>query len=380
LEPARAPALAIDFRLGFDLSGVLGLVCWDRLLGAIQDQEAMQTPTVPEGVEMYLQEVWTEIARSTHTNRTCHLKRFLEFLEQEGIEEFEEIDPMLCRKYKLHRRDVDDVRPTTLRNQLTTFRLFLRWAAQIGLIDKEIPESIIIPTPNLEDKVRDTTIEPDRVQAILDYCSLHEPFQFRHVTFGLIWHTGFRVGTVVALDLDDYHPPSKHDLGYLQLRHRPDTGTPLKNKKRAEREVNLADWVSELLDEYIRIHRIDVTDEFDREPLFTSASGRAPRTLIRRHVNALTRPCHYSGSCPHGRELSECEARDFDYGQRCPSSVSPHPVRRGSITSRLNEGWVKDDVSARSNVSSKVLDTHYDARSETEKRRGRAKYFGNDHN
>lgn len=125
----------------------------------------MHNPTIAEAVEMYLEEVEAEKAKSTHQNRTYHLSRFLGFCDTEGIEGFEDIDPFVCRKYKLHRREVANVRDTTLLNQLTTFRLFLRWAAHIGLIDKEIPEAVIIPTPDLEDKVRDTTIEPDRVQS-----------------------------------------------------------------------------------------------------------------------------------------------------------------------------------------------------------------------
>jgi hypothetical protein len=46
-----------------------------------------------------------------------------------------------------------------------------------------------------------------------------------------MWHTMMRVGGVHALDVEDYHP----DKQYVEVRHRPDEGTPVKNKGDGER-------------------------------------------------------------------------------------------------------------------------------------------------
>jgi hypothetical protein len=65
----------------------------------------------------------------------------------------------------------------------------------------------------------------------------------------------------------------------------------------------------------------------------------------------------------------------MEYAQRCPSSVPPHAIRRSAITAWLNEGHSKELLSDRMNVSTKTLEKHYDARTESEKRELRQEAF-----
>ena len=48
----------------------------------------------------------------------------------------------------------------------------------------------------------------------------------------------------------------------------------------------------------------------------------------------------------------------------CLSSVSPHAIRRGSITHHLSEDVPEKVVSDRMNVNLDVLEKHYDRRTE----------------
>jgi integrase len=171
------------------------------------------------------------------------------------------------------------------------------------------------------------------------------------------------MGTLIALDLDDYLPETNR----LKIRHRPETGTPLKNGSDAERKINLKEEMCEVLDDYIEVHRDDVLGNAGRSPLFTSPTRRLYDTLLRRDMYAITRPCIIGNPCPHDRDPNDCDATYRKQASECPSSVSPHPLRRSAITYHLNQDIPKQHISGRANVSVDVLETHYDARTEDEK-------------
>ncbi|MXR19715.1 tyrosine-type recombinase/integrase [Halobacterium sp. PCN9] len=322
-------------------------------------------------VERYLKERKPEVSESTHYNHACTLNAFLEFCEEEELDNICDLDGFHIHDFKIFRREVGGINEVTLYKNLCTLRVFLKWCRSMDLVESGVVENMILPEP--DDDARDTKIDAERADQILDYLERFEYATLRHALFALLWDTGFRIGTARAIDVDDYHPEGQ----YVEIRHRPEQDTPLKNGNRAEREVNLHPWVCEVLDDYIQIHREDTTDEYGREPLFSSSRGRTVRSNLRMHINRLTRPCHTTGDCPHGREKSECEAAQrYDMASKCPSSVSPHPIRRGSITHWLNEGHSKELLADRMNVSVKTLEKHYDARTEREKRELRREDFG----
>jgi site-specific recombinase XerD len=324
-------------------------------------------------VERYLNERKADLADSTYYNHSSMLKQFVEWCEQEGIEAVNDLDSFHVSDFKIHRRDEDGINNVTLYNQMTTLKLFLQWCESRGLVEG-LSESMILPERG--DAARDTMIEPDEARRILQYLYKYDYASQQHALFALLWDTGFRLGTVLALDVDDYHA----DGMYVEVHHRPEDGTPLKNQEKAEREVNLHEWVREVLDDYVADRRPDVTDENDRRPLIATKHGRPSRTTLRKRIRCLTRPCECTGKCPRGRDLDECEATTYTYAARCPGSVPPHALRRSATTAWLNDGHSKELVSDRMNVSKKILDKHYDGRSESEKRELRREMFEMDSN
>ena len=142
-----------------------------------------------------------------------------------------------------------------------------------------------------------------------------------------------RRGAAHALDVDDYDPNGQ----YLELHHRPDTGTPIKNGFDGERLVDLSGWLCNLLDDWIRDRRSDVTDSYGREPLLATRQGRPAKTTIAKYCYQYSRPCVYGDECPYDRKPETCEAVEDRSASICPSSISPHAIRRGSITHHLKE-------------------------------------------
>jgi len=320
-------------------------------------------------IERYLNEREAEWADSSYYNNSCALNRFQEFCEEDNLDNIAEIDGFHISDFKQYRRE-QGINEVTLYNNLSALRAFLNWCSSMGLIESWVVDDMILNEP--DDKVRSEMLDADRADQIRDYLDNFEYATLRHALFALLWDTGMRLGAARAIDVGDYHSEEQ----FIELVHRPEEDSPLKNKHEGQREVNLHPWACEVLDDYIQMHHENVTDDYGRTPLFASRQGRMVRSNLRMHIRRLTRPCHYTGECPHGRDLDECEAnQDYRRASKCPGSVSPHPIRRGAITHWLNEGHRKELISERMNVSVKTLDEHYDARTESEKRNLRREMF-----
>jgi hypothetical protein len=72
-----------------------------------------------------------------------------------------------------------------------------------------------------------------------------------HMALEPMWHTMLRVGAVHALDCADSDSANQA----LEVIHRPETGTPLKNGETAQRFVALSKDVCEVLDDWIEHQR-----------------------------------------------------------------------------------------------------------------------------
>ncbi|WP_313691611.1 site-specific integrase [Halorarum halobium] len=181
-----------------------------------------------------------------------------------------------------------------------------------------------------------------------------------HVLIALLWETGMRMGASHAVDLTDVSFEDER----VELVHRPNQDTTLKNGKSGERFVAMSTELAKMLEDHVDEVRHDVTDDHGREPLLTTEHGRMCRTTIRRNVNRVTAPCYLNESCPDCNHSTQ---------EKCPEAVSPHAIRRGSITHFLTKDVPVEVVSDRMGVSRKVLDKHYDKRSaevKLEQRRG----------
>ena len=129
-----------------------------------------------------------------------------------------------------------------------------------------------------------------------------------------------------------------------------------------------------MIEDYLEFNRIQATDEYGREPLISSAHGRLSESMIRETVYRWTRPCLHT-ECPHERDPDTCEAMTSFKASTCPSSRSPHGVRRGALTRMLREGTPEQVVSDRSDVSGDVLEQHYDQRTERERMQLRREFL-----
>lgn len=118
-------------------------------------------------------------------------------------------------------------------------------------------------------------------------------------------------------------------------------------------------------------------DDHGGTPILGTRNGRMSKTTFQRNIYTLTRPCHYTNDCPHGREIDDCEATSYNTASKCPSSMSPHALRKGAVTAHRKSDVSKDVVGERMDMSGDVLDKHYDKRTEKEKMETRKQYLDN---
>ncbi|WP_242406177.1 tyrosine-type recombinase/integrase [Halostagnicola larsenii] len=90
-----------------------------------------------------------------------------------------------------------------------------------------------IPSVNEDDEICDDLLTRDEALEMLEFLEKFEYASNRRITLLILWKTGMRMSGLRALELGDFDDGRPA----LELRHRPTTGTPLKNKEKSERET-----------------------------------------------------------------------------------------------------------------------------------------------
>ncbi|AGN01206.1 integrase family protein [Salinarchaeum sp. Harcht-Bsk1] len=341
-------------------------------------QDALE-PIEPErAIELYLEDRSDELRTATQRAHRSALGIFEEWAAEYGLTNLNDLSGRDLIAFKNWRKKETDISTVTLNGALGILKRFFRFCEIIEAVEPDFHERVPLPNVPPDAEVKDDAPEDEAVEAIRSYYQQFEYASRRHTQFELIAEIGVRLGTAIAIDLDDI----QWDREAIQIRHRPmesEGETPLKNGAGGERIVNLSPSFTGLLEDYVQHNRHDVEDDVGREPLFTTSKGRASTTTIRRDFYKLTRPCEYSNDCPHDRDISDCEATAPVQATTCPSSFTTHPLRKWSIMQQLNDGVPKEILSDRVDVSVPILDKHYDQRSEERKSQRRREVLESNH-
>lgn len=300
-------------------------------------------------------------------------KSFIQYCGKNDVKVTKDISKRHVATWIDKRRE--EVKPITVYNNAKHLRVFIKWMGNRELVEWGIHEKMEIPNVPEGGDVNDNVLREDHAKAVLEYLDTYNYASTYHALFYTMWHTGCRISGAIALDVDDFNA-NAYDDSTIQFRNRKEDGTPLKNGNASERDVTISDKLSDVLSDYLVSPRMEKQDEYQREPLFTIPSGRLSRQRAYKNIVAFTRPCVADNSCPHNRDIDSCEAAEKKkQAPSCPSSKSLHPVRKGSITYHINEGWPKELLSERVDVSVDVLEKHYDHRTNERKRQNRREFL-----
>ncbi len=330
--------------------------------GETMQKQSLQPITAKKAKKMYLESKEGEVSYNSLDIYHYRLKPFVEWCETTGRDNLNTLTGRDLTEYKNWRRKDGDLNKVSLRSQLQTLSQFIKFLESIQGVQQDLHALLQIPTVGKEG-AKDEKISPEKAQSILDYLSRYEYASFNHVLFSLLWTTGVRLGTARSWDIADYDRENQR----LQCVHRPDSETPLKNKKDGQRLIALQPDMCEVLDEYIQNIRLDSLDDYGRNSLLATEFGRVSKNKIRHTIYKLTCP-RYIGD--------ECDCNPSKPWE-CDQSISPHCIRRGSITYFLSRDVPEVVVSDRMNVSTEILEKHYDRRSPEQKVEQRRGYLNN---
>ena len=340
-------------------------------------------PIPPQAaLDYYLDARRYDLADDTLKGHRYRLESFVRWLESEEhgdgeITNLNEIDLRTIHAYRVFKREEnwpeeDPCSGVTMQGQVSTLRVFLEHLAGIDAVPEELHERVKLPNVQEGEDVDERLLETEQANAILDHLHKWEYASSQHVAFLLFWRTSCRLGGLRSLDVGDFDSEERA----LSFRHRPGTDTPLKNGKGGERDVSLKPHVVEVVETYLENpNRYDESDEHDRYPLITSSQGRPAKSTLRNWMYWWTQPCRIGEECPENREPEECENRSHAKLSGCPVSLSPHPIRAGSITAHRDAGTPREVVSDRGDVSEKILEQHYDQASERQRMRRRREFI-----
>ncbi|ESS10261.1 MAG: site-specific recombinase XerD [uncultured archaeon A07HR60] len=318
-------------------------------------------PMEPERArELYLDHKQTQCSEVTVQSHRYRLNHFVRWCEENTIENLNNLTGRDLHEFRLWRKKDGDLNTVTMQTQMSTLRVFIKWCRSIEAVDPDLYTKILIPQVSDAKDNRDVMLEADHADELTRYLSQYHYASRDHVLFAVLWETGMRIGAVRSLDLNDVYIEER----CFELEHRPEKGTTLKNGQNGERLVAISADLAELVEDFIENTRAERSDDYGRHPLVTGNQGRCSRSTIRRNVYALTAPCFLDNECPNCNGTVE---------SKCPEAVSPHAIRRGSITHLLTNDVPVEIVGDRTDVSRDVIDKHYDQRSEEvklEQRRG----------
>jgi site-specific recombinase XerD len=338
----------------------------EQLLRELLDERGDDLESIePErALDLYLEDKRRECQQATVDSHRSRLGFFVEWCEEQGVNNLNDLGAPDLHEYRVWRRQ--DLNAVSEKTQMDTLRVFLEWCETIDAVPSGLSSKVRSPDLSDDERSRETVLRIDRGRGILSHLEKYEYASAEHVLWLILTETGMRMGGARAFDVKDYRRNAEQP--HLNVVHRPEMDTPIKNGKNGERRIGLDAAACEVIDDYLERKRPDVTDGYGREPLLATPQGRVAKSTIRKYVYKWSRPCEVTGECPHDRDVEECDAAtDIDQASKCPSSVTPHPIRRGYITHLLRSGVPVEVVSDRCNVSPAIIDQHYDVRTEEDK-------------
>lgn len=305
-----------------------------------------------DAVEEYIVDQQGQRQELTLKSEKGRLSVFTSWCNEHDIESMADLQSEHLDAYFVARRERHDLARVTLRQNQNSLQGFLRWAANQQYCPRNLLNHIRVVDFTGYPNSHNHYLPPTYGNQIVEYHRENNHGSERHAMIEIGWSTGLRPSSIRSLDVDDIH----YDEQYIELKHRPKTGTPLKNASKSERKVAIPEQAARAIQDWItRPESQKVTDNYGRRPLFPSLQGRRHQRGI---CNILRiRPYQYLDVTPTDMASKGWSdgASHQSVADDCPPTVSPYDLRKSVAVRRLRNGIAVQEIASQMDCSEEVL-------------------------
>lgn len=144
-------------------------------------------PLDPElASELFLEHKATDCTDSTVQNHRSRLKHFLEWCDEEGINNLNDLSGRDLQRYRLWLADNEDLNALTMKNMTSGFRVFLKWAGSMEAVPEDLYSKLMVPRVRRSEQSSEDILEAERAETLLAHLSRYEYASYHHVILDLI--------------------------------------------------------------------------------------------------------------------------------------------------------------------------------------------------
>ncbi|MDT3434272.1 site-specific integrase [Haloarcula sp. 1CSR25-25] len=215
-------------------------------------------PLAPtEAIAFYEDDRRSEVSEETLQSHGYRLQRFAEWCDDNGIENLNTITGRDIQHFRKSRSE--EVNTVTLKSQMDTLRVFMRFCESINGVQNGLADSVRSPSLDRQNVRNKDIVRANKAETILSYLDKYQYATLEHALFRFFWTSGCRIGAAHSVDLDDLHLRDE----FVELEHRPETGTTLKNGYSGERAISIDTRTRNILGDYINENRHNVRDDYE---------------------------------------------------------------------------------------------------------------------
>lgn len=120
-----------------------------------------------QAVELYLRDREKELAQASVQAHEYRLNHFIRWCDEQDIDNLNELTGRQLHEYKLWRRDDGDLNSVTVKTQMDTLRVFIRFCERIDAVHAELHDKVQSPSLTDGENQRDVLKDGDTAETIL---------------------------------------------------------------------------------------------------------------------------------------------------------------------------------------------------------------------